>query len=350
MRCLGSRPCCWVVMKKRLPGPACVAANPDNRPVWHAEHLLHEAAANARLGHLEEAHRLVSQANQVWPGAHGAQPRPGKHHESKRHGPNGTLSRGASSRRATRPRRRRRQLRYEIGRPIAPGRRSRRTHSNHRTGCRDDPHGGPHAPVGGSHADYRRHDGSVFGAVIGGRGWPRGIRLGHQRRRSDARSSSPRNGGTDRRRSHPRHRGGRLEFGTISAVAIWRCGSWPLVIPMSPCNCGGREAWEVAGLPEAPMVPNSLVAGARDNAPTLIRSSGESVEQYHARAAQGNMPKILFSASDDASYVTGAPLVCSIMGMFLHSDRHWPSVIAKFSVSSAVRAWPHPGGIGRLLR
>ncbi len=44
-----------------------LAANPDNRPVWHAEHLLHEAAANARLGHLEEAHRLVSQANQVWP-------------------------------------------------------------------------------------------------------------------------------------------------------------------------------------------------------------------------------------------------------------------------------------------
>ena len=44
-----------------------LAANPDNRPVWRAEHMLHEAAANARLGHLEEAHRLVNQANRVWP-------------------------------------------------------------------------------------------------------------------------------------------------------------------------------------------------------------------------------------------------------------------------------------------
>src|ERR1700739_1129064 len=44
-----------------------LAANPNNRPVWRAEHMLHEGAANARLGHLEEAHRFVSQANQVWP-------------------------------------------------------------------------------------------------------------------------------------------------------------------------------------------------------------------------------------------------------------------------------------------
>jgi adenylate cyclase len=44
-----------------------LAANPNSRPVWRAENMLHEAAANARLGHLEEAHRLVNQANQVWP-------------------------------------------------------------------------------------------------------------------------------------------------------------------------------------------------------------------------------------------------------------------------------------------
>jgi adenylate cyclase len=44
-----------------------LAANPNDRPVWRAEHMLHEAAANARLGHLEEAHRFVNQANQVWP-------------------------------------------------------------------------------------------------------------------------------------------------------------------------------------------------------------------------------------------------------------------------------------------
>jgi TolB-like protein/DNA-binding winged helix-turn-helix (wHTH) protein/tetratricopeptide (TPR) repeat protein len=44
-----------------------LAANPDNRPAWRAEYTLRAAAANARLGHIEEAHRLVSEANQIWP-------------------------------------------------------------------------------------------------------------------------------------------------------------------------------------------------------------------------------------------------------------------------------------------
>ena len=231
-----------------------LAANPDNRPVWRAEHMLHEAAANARLGHLEEAHRFVDQANQVWPWYTVRSHAPGNMTSSGLRGPNGTLPRGASSRRAARPRRRRRRFRYEIGRPIARGRRSRRTDSNRRTGCRDDPHGGPRAPVGGSHADYRRHDGSVFRAVIAGRGWPRGIRLGHQRRRSDARSSSPEmaelTGG-----DHTR----------VIVVVGWsseRFGGRNLALRLVALGYtqvtwyrGGREAWEVAGLPEAPMVP-----------------------------------------------------------------------------------------------
>jgi len=44
-----------------------LAANPNVRPDWHAFFILGIAAAHARLGHLEEAHRLVAEANHVWP-------------------------------------------------------------------------------------------------------------------------------------------------------------------------------------------------------------------------------------------------------------------------------------------
>ena len=44
-----------------------LAANPNVRPDWRAQYILHIAAAQARLGHLDEAHRLVAEANRIWP-------------------------------------------------------------------------------------------------------------------------------------------------------------------------------------------------------------------------------------------------------------------------------------------
>jgi adenylate cyclase len=44
-----------------------LTANPNVRPDWRAQYILHIAAAQARLGHLDEAHRLVAEANHIWP-------------------------------------------------------------------------------------------------------------------------------------------------------------------------------------------------------------------------------------------------------------------------------------------
>jgi adenylate cyclase len=44
-----------------------LAANPNVRPDWRAQYTLHIAASQARLGHLDEAHRLVAEANLIWP-------------------------------------------------------------------------------------------------------------------------------------------------------------------------------------------------------------------------------------------------------------------------------------------
>jgi adenylate cyclase len=44
-----------------------LSANPNLRPDWHAIYILRIAAAHVRLGHLDEAHRLVAEANHVWP-------------------------------------------------------------------------------------------------------------------------------------------------------------------------------------------------------------------------------------------------------------------------------------------
>ena len=44
-----------------------LAANPNVRPDWRAQYILHIAAAHARLGHFDEAHRLVAEANRIWP-------------------------------------------------------------------------------------------------------------------------------------------------------------------------------------------------------------------------------------------------------------------------------------------
>ena len=44
-----------------------LSANPNVRPDWHALYLLRMAAAHARLGRFDEAQRLVAEANHVWP-------------------------------------------------------------------------------------------------------------------------------------------------------------------------------------------------------------------------------------------------------------------------------------------
>jgi adenylate cyclase len=44
-----------------------LSANPNIRPDWHTSFILRMAASHARLGHLDEAHRLVAEANHVWP-------------------------------------------------------------------------------------------------------------------------------------------------------------------------------------------------------------------------------------------------------------------------------------------
>jgi tetratricopeptide (TPR) repeat protein len=44
-----------------------LSANPNVRPDAHARYLLRMAAAHARLGHRDEALRLVAEANHVWP-------------------------------------------------------------------------------------------------------------------------------------------------------------------------------------------------------------------------------------------------------------------------------------------
>jgi len=44
-----------------------LAANPNVRPDWRAQFTLHIAAAQARLSHLDEARRLVAEANLIWP-------------------------------------------------------------------------------------------------------------------------------------------------------------------------------------------------------------------------------------------------------------------------------------------
>jgi adenylate cyclase len=44
-----------------------LAANPNLRPDWRVQYILHITAAQARLGQLGEAHRLVAEANQIWP-------------------------------------------------------------------------------------------------------------------------------------------------------------------------------------------------------------------------------------------------------------------------------------------
>lgn len=44
-----------------------LAANPSVRPDWRVRSILRIAAAQARLGHRSEAHRLVAEANQIWP-------------------------------------------------------------------------------------------------------------------------------------------------------------------------------------------------------------------------------------------------------------------------------------------
>jgi adenylate cyclase len=44
-----------------------LTANPNVRPDWRALYTLRIAAADARLGHLDEAHRLVAEANHIWP-------------------------------------------------------------------------------------------------------------------------------------------------------------------------------------------------------------------------------------------------------------------------------------------
>jgi adenylate cyclase len=44
-----------------------LAANPNVRPDWRAQYTLRIAAAHARLGHFDEARRLVADANRIWP-------------------------------------------------------------------------------------------------------------------------------------------------------------------------------------------------------------------------------------------------------------------------------------------
>ncbi len=44
-----------------------LAANPNNRPNWRTGFTLRLAAGYARLGHLDEAHFAVAEANRIWP-------------------------------------------------------------------------------------------------------------------------------------------------------------------------------------------------------------------------------------------------------------------------------------------
>lgn len=44
-----------------------LAANPNNRPEWRAAFTLRIAMSQARLGHLDTAHRLVAKADAIWP-------------------------------------------------------------------------------------------------------------------------------------------------------------------------------------------------------------------------------------------------------------------------------------------
>ena len=231
-----------------------LAANPNDRPVWRAEHLLHEAAANARLGHLEEAHRLVNQANQVWPWYTVRSHAPGNMTSSVYAARNGTLPRGAASRRPARPRRRSRRFRLR-----------NRTTGCTRTTISPDPLRPPHrvprrsAPrtsracwrVARRSSSIRRLSsihGIVFGAVIAGRvglaesGWGTSVADPMQDRL--------------RRKMAELTGGDRTRVIVVVGWSSERFGGRNLALRLVALGYtqvtwyrGGREAWEVAGLP-----------------------------------------------------------------------------------------------------
>ena len=320
-----------------------LAANPDNRPVWHAEHLLHEAAANARLGHLEEAHRFVSRQTRFGPGTRCA----------------------ATPRETSRVRSTRRQMeRYREALRLAGLRDHADEGANFGTKSddrlhEDDDLAGPTPTTAPGAATIRTEDltrllagrtpiivdtmeafsgRSLPGAVgLAESGWGTSVAdpMQDRLRREMAELT-----GGDRTRVIVVVGWSSERFRRPQSGAAAR-GTWLYpghLVPRRQRGMGGCRP------PRSADGPNSLVAGARDNAPNVdpfVRRERRAVTR--ARRTRQHA-EILFSASDDASYVTGAPLVCSIMGMFLHSDRHWPSVIAKFSVSSAACARPHAWG------